>query len=553
MVSDWIFTGRLYAMSTSISHVHVTYGIGVEKEQQEFPIKGKPPISLDPGTVRFLEDGRDLHIFVSEAPDHATAPTKYMLQDEKGKTLTEITYDAAHPDHEDTLFLQRLATPKSVATHTRKILYFYLQLKAKYWPPVPPTPSPSTPSPPNTPSELDQFFGSFSHPHPRSMTLHVYEGKSQPDPGTLPELDPHVFGLFQDLYKQCPESTDPDFSKCYLDWFRAHRSDLVSWVENIEPLPRLNRTIPAYLRYKEYPAGAKVITVGDLHGGFRVLFRMVQHWVKTGYMQKDGVLSDNVYALFLGDLIDQHKPNYAVLALVGVLQMKNPDRVDVICGTQEANPVDMDEELGKLGIADPAQHRITHIPWFQNLPAAVFLRFAQDPYYIYCAHGMLPMMQTSSPPEVMYWPRDEKEDFTDACRSGDVAGAVTLREIQQYCAEYQVKFIVRGHQGECSTRIGVNQADCHEVAHRVCYQEIAADRDCVQKQPIPAEPPSPTSTEDTFLVTTSSAKPVDGSSKRDYVYVVMEDRIFMTLGGARISRRRRTRTHRKRRSSKARR
>lgn len=115
----------------NITRIHVTYGMGLEKGDREFIGKEGEPVALAPGTIMFVENPPDLHVFVSEAKDHSSGQkVVYKVVDKFQRTLTRLMYSSSSstPDA-DTALINHLKSPAALAEHAHDIVEFYAQQK----------------------------------------------------------------------------------------------------------------------------------------------------------------------------------------------------------------------------------------------------------------------------------------------------------------------------------------------------------------------------------------------------------------------------------------
>jgi hypothetical protein len=371
------------------------------------------------------------------------------------------------------------------------------------------------------------------------------------------EVNKLVETPFSDLYQKSHEelcgidTSDFNFSEkveYYVSWYKTNKPFLEDCIEHF-PSYTPSGNIPQCVRYKCYPENSKLIVIGDLHGGFHVLLRMMNHWVSSGYMKDDWTLEQNVHVLFLGDLVDRGCYGYAVVALIGYLHQKNPDCVIVNRGNHEelqtAKSYGFLKELilleknvpasllNQKGFEEQYTKALYELLPLEKNASCLFFRFDKDPEYFYAAHGLLPLSLSDDCSIKAMWPPNELtpdiehnirwSDLVDSdwfCEPNPVGGrpGVPQQIVREYCHQYKIKLVLRGHEDSCSTRVG--SSSC---ANLHCTEADYVTGVC--QKPVNKYTES-------LVITTSSAVPYRTITRiseerygtiKDFAYVVVDD------------------------------
>jgi hypothetical protein len=242
------------------------------------------------------------------------------------------------------------------------------------------------------------------------------------------------------------------------------------------------------------PANATVLVLGDIHGTVLGLVNIINDWDTRGYIDKNTFrLTDNVYVVSLGDLIDYGNYSCRVLEVMLTLRRINgKERVMLLSGNHEGST-----DIGVTGkdkfqaeLNRIAPQRVTEILNITKYigPSMLMLRFANDNGYYCMMHGMFPAISPINidssdniPLSTVYmWPdytnntpivssNRDTPNFTDAVQWNDLSGKpetytgqrgidyslrIGYELLKEIMNKYKIKAFIRGHQDTCPTEYG---------------------------------------------------------------------------------------------------
>jgi hypothetical protein len=142
----------------------------------------------------------------------------------------------------------------------------------------------------------------------------------------------------------------------------------------------------------------KFIVIGDVHGSFATLVRILLRLRKKNILNEHCVLNDNYNIIFLGDLVDRGIYGYEVIMILFLLKLKNPNNVFLNNGNHEDKLINSknDESLwNQISIQfeiDVATIIFNNINLLFNIGHCAILikNPTVENKYIYLAHGGLP-------------------------------------------------------------------------------------------------------------------------------------------------------------------
>jgi hypothetical protein len=233
----------------------------------------------------------------------------------------------------------------------------------------------------------------------------------------------------------------------------------------------------AYIQKLMLPAGAEVITFGDLHGSIHAFARMLCKLMADGYLDQHlRLIKPNVYMIFLGDLTDYGRNGADTLYTVLKLRTENPSKVFLCRGNHEEQNINefygfAQEIVSRYPNVD--QQILSHVyHLYEHLPYAIFLGMEGHDAagYAQCCHGgiepnaidaiasllstpeffftKLPAAAFSQGSTGLNW-----SDFTGALnvppinKSPRGVGVVcSIKATDDYMNKLNIKVFLRGHQ-----------------------------------------------------------------------------------------------------------
>jgi hypothetical protein len=135
---------------------------------------------------------------------------------------------------------------------------------------------------------------------------------------------------------------------------------------------------------------AKIIFFGDFHGSLHTLIRSLLRLKILGYINENFILSDNIYIVFLGDIIDRGIYGCELLYIIMDLKIKNKNNVFMCKGNHESGDISikygfLNEISEKYKDADNILYNNIINSW-NLLPNAFFLTY-DNVKYIQLCHG----------------------------------------------------------------------------------------------------------------------------------------------------------------------
>lgn len=233
----------------------------------------------------------------------------------------------------------------------------------------------------------------------------------------------------------------------------------------------------AYIQKLMLPAGAELITFGDLHGSIHAFARMLCKLMADGYLDQHlRLIKRNVYMIFLGDLTDYGRNGADTLYTVLKLRTANPGEVFLCRGNHEEQNLNQfygfaQEIASRYPGAD--QQLLSHVyHLYEHLPYAIFVGMAGHDAagYAQCCHGgiepnaMDAIASLLSTPEYFFTKLPPAafsggctglnwSDFTGALNVSPVnksprgVGVVcSIKATDDYMNKLNIKVFLRGHQ-----------------------------------------------------------------------------------------------------------
>lgn len=159
-----------------------------------------------------------------------------------------------------------------------------------------------------------------------------------------------------------------------------------------------------YIQKVLIPQGSRIIFFGDLHGSMQALVRILCKLIALGYLDKNLHLKENIYLVFLGDLVDYGHNGIDTLCTALYLRTTNPNQVLLCRGNHEDKK--LNEDQSRNHFAEEVSRRYPNsrnkilnqvYDFYEYLPSAIFLGIADEPItgFIQCCHGGLSQEATN--------------------------------------------------------------------------------------------------------------------------------------------------------------
>ncbi len=155
--------------------------------------------------------------------------------------------------------------------------------------------------------------------------------------------------------------------------------------------------IVPFVQRKMVAPDARIITVGDLHGGIQTLINILLTLLAEDVLDNNFKIVDpNVHLVFLGDYVDRGPYGVEVIYTLARLKLANPDQVVVLRGNHEdvgmnaADPgsdeINFEDEL-EFKFGHPAQRWLEFVDehFYKQLPLACY--FGNGHQWIQFCHG----------------------------------------------------------------------------------------------------------------------------------------------------------------------
>ncbi len=159
-----------------------------------------------------------------------------------------------------------------------------------------------------------------------------------------------------------------------------------------------NGSYAPFIQKKIVKPETKLILVGDLHGNFHGLLRLLHELINRNQLNNNFKLSSDVCLIFLGNYVDKGVYGLEVLYTLFKLKNSNPDQVFLLRGNHEDLTINKhygfaDELMSKLAQKTDATLSLLNQA-YQLMPSALFIG-CQDKNanesidFIQCCHGGL--------------------------------------------------------------------------------------------------------------------------------------------------------------------
>ena len=297
--------------------------------------------------------------------------------------------------------------------------------------------------------------------------------------------------------------------------------DYNSWINNIPfQLTDNKPTAPFFVDWT-LPSNAKVLIIGDIHGDYNSLLKLLANWEISGYIYKEGdsiKLKDDIYIISTGDIIDYGVNSLNVVYDLVMLRHNNPGKVMLLSGNHEGSAGielvlgfdDFFKEItSKLNLDKENSDRLLNYIYCIG-PDMLSLRFENEAESIYLMHGMYPVTLRNSvdtlsnnTTDLNIWPdinRDKLKDkftleeikkikeknktepippnFSHATQWNDIASTIFTKNSRRsfkhlfelgidvlypIMIKYGIKGFIRGHQDNCPAQffpVDINDQVC---------------------------------------------------------------------------------------------
>lgn len=159
----------------------------------------------------------------------------------------------------------------------------------------------------------------------------------------------------------------------------------------------------------ELPTASKCVIWGDLHGALHSIVRELNELKRLGFLDNDlTIIKDDIYFVFLGDLVNRSSYSLEVLTIAVALMERNPEKVIYLKGNHEKNAYWENFSMSRalyVRAQEIAEDTDGVIPgktlinrFFKTLPKALFIKHSENKKEaIYCAHSSIeaPVIQDS--------------------------------------------------------------------------------------------------------------------------------------------------------------
>jgi hypothetical protein len=288
-----------------------------------------------------------------------------------------------------------------------------------------------------------------------------------------------------------------DFKKGKPEDYNFIIESLDKWIDNIPFILKNNKAEKPFFVDWTLSSNATVLIIGDIHGHYRSLTNLIEHWKKSKYIDENYTLNDNIFVISTGDLIDYGNNSINILYFFINLRLKNPGKVMLLAGNHEGSigkcevtgVQDFNSEIirkttnlfnssinqtDKNTLIERLKEYIRHIG-----PVMLSLRFENEAESIYFMHGMYPVYSPDNEKNMTiynpkttkveiwpYKPLDKiKEDLTqwgdvsdgiiskNSVRGGDGSFKLGIDILYPIMRRFGIKGFIRGHQDNCPAQL----------------------------------------------------------------------------------------------------
>jgi hypothetical protein len=270
------------------------------------------------------------------------------------------------------------------------------------------------------------------------------------------------------------------------------------------------------------PHQSIVLIIGDIHGDINALESVLNRWIEKALLFRDTsssetnpkyILSNNVFVISTGDLIDYGSKSLNVLCAMLRLRNDNKDKVMLLCGNHEtSDTISGKNEFSKeLSIFDELDNfvKITEIinKNISNIgPDMLALHFGDEIEGTYFMHGMYPFAEindkyydyydtenTDTVTDFLNVPAANKQkalSVSDLIQWNDLSGVSksfpSKRNIKGVVNvgsdhliivmnKYKIKGIIRGHQDNCGAQNYPYDETCKHTIN-IVYETARANK-----------------------------------------------------------------------------
>jgi hypothetical protein len=209
------------------------------------------------------------------------------------------------------------------------------------------------------------------------------------------------------------------------------------------------------------PEAHRVLLVGDLHGAFHTLFRLVARWSVYGFLDIETLrVPSDCLIVFLGDFVDRGQYSLEVLTLISVLFFVNMDtgRVMILRGNHEEPRWSVNRAEDDMGLFKQLSRKCTVqdmgpklYEWLSLMPVAAELIWGD--YRVWCSHGLFPSdtfngnVLTKDQAHQVMWNDVSESTLPGGYKVHGTRGHVLdSTRIAHIMAERKLDFVFRGHQ-----------------------------------------------------------------------------------------------------------
>ena len=175
-------------------------------------------------------------------------------------------------------------------------------------------------------------------------------------------------------------------------------------ISNLLPPGRTNLTKQWCLKETR---DEQVLVIGDLHGCFHSLVRMLSKWNTLGYITDNLILNDGWMIVFTGDLVDRCFLSLETVLIVCMLFNKNPKTVRVCSGNHESSTnlwtrygfwAEICNDFGQTN-----QDKILMFQLVSTFMSVYFIRENKTAQWVQFSHGVFDVGGTDHTVETLKW------------------------------------------------------------------------------------------------------------------------------------------------------
>jgi len=241
-----------------------------------------------------------------------------------------------------------------------------------------------------------------------------------------------------------------------------------------------------YIRCLSISQDSRVIIIGDIHGSFHSVFRILLRLHRMNYLDISELkLSPNIFLIFLGDVVDRGFFSLEILLLIFLLLQKNPSNVFYNRGNHEEEEINYRDGLSEeIRLKSCKQNDLCRNAedlfkqlnsFFKKCSSAIIINKS-----VYLAHGgfskfddyteLISFLNSDERERIVYIKDIKKissdkqqstgtftrwSDFGIKCQNRGFSDDTCIKpeDLESFLNKTKLQFIIRGHQDNADNNV----------------------------------------------------------------------------------------------------